>query len=149
MNIDHVTSAPAAAACAGHIVMSRKDLGAIDSMVHCGMDRDHPVRHLLLEKLRQATVRDPLPADLVTVGARILFHIDIVPEKHIQAPPEMRVLVMPSRYVANGLCLSLTTPLGATLLGMRAGESATYCDLTGRPFSVTVHDVLSQPVSRR
>lgn len=132
-----------------YVLLTARDLGALDYLVHYEMAADHPVRPLLLHKLHCARVCDDLPPDVVTINARVLFRIGVANQVEQPAGKEMRILVLPSRYVANGLCLSLISPLGAAMLGMSSGTEAEYHDFCGRRLWVAVDEVLYQPPPRR
>jgi regulator of nucleoside diphosphate kinase len=56
-------------------------------------------------------------------------------------------LVFPREHAVHDGALSVLTPLGAALIGLREGQSITFETLDGRTRRVTVLRVLSQPDS--
>lgn len=101
----------------------------------------HPVSDLLAKELRRAIVcsHEEIPPDVVTMNSRVVFRIQG------KAEPESRVLVFPERYTPNGFCVSVTTPLGAALIGLRSGSSFHYRSPEGDAMHVFVQDVAYQP----
>lgn len=101
----------------------------------------HSGRSLLTRELQRAIVCTPeeLPDDVVTMNARVLYNL-----RH-QTQSEARLLVYPEAYRPNGSHISVLTPLGAALLGLRSGQTLTFTDARGEPQYLRVERVLSQP----
>ncbi len=57
------------------------------------------------------------------------------------------ILVYPEDYHPTGQHVSVMSPLGAAMLGIRAGERMPYTDLQGTGYSVTVEEVAYRPHS--
>jgi regulator of nucleoside diphosphate kinase len=97
-----------------------------------------PDQQRLEGKLKHATVlpADRVPPDVVTMNSRIRF-VDGDVERHAK-------LVYPGEADGRGR-ISVLSPLGATLLGLAAGQ-ATSARLPGSaPRRILVEEVLSQP----
>lgn len=60
-----------------------------------------------------------IPREVVTVGATVEFVFGM------KGQPERLKLVMPSRELPEG-CISLASPVGVALLGMREGETISW-----------------------
>lgn len=60
-----------------------------------------------------------IPREVVTVGATVEFVFGM------KGRPERLKLVYPSRDIAEG-CVSLASPVGVALLGMREGETISW-----------------------
>jgi len=80
---------------------------------------DTPIGRMVAEKLRGAELkRGDVPDEYVTLNSTVVFRVD-------GRSPLNRVLVHWNDFVLHGLHLSLHTPWGMTLLGMKAGSEAT------------------------
>ncbi len=89
----------------------------------------HPVvAAMLLEEIERAELHDPdtLPKTAVTIGSQV----DFVDEKTSQL--RSVELVLPAKAnIAEGR-ISILTPMGAALYGLRAGQSIDWPDLDGQ-----------------
>jgi regulator of nucleoside diphosphate kinase len=76
----------------------------------------------LLSELRRATLChvDDLPDDVISTNCRVIYRIDGGPKKHAD------LLVHPEDMKWPGAELSVTTPLGIALLGLRIGDRMPY-----------------------
>jgi regulator of nucleoside diphosphate kinase len=99
------------------------------------------VLRFLTHELDRATVHLPhkVPADAVTLRSRVVFRPDI------DEDPECRALVYDEPHAVIGGTVSVMTPLGAALLGLRAGNAMPYRGLDGRLRTVSVEGVAYQP----
>ena len=86
----------------------------------------------LLEELRRAKVCHPsaLPEDVISTNCRVIFRIDDEPKSRAH------LLVHPEDLVWPGAEISVTTPLGTALLGLRVGDRMSFVE------EVTVHEVV-------
>jgi regulator of nucleoside diphosphate kinase len=100
-----------------------------------------PLTGFLQSELRRAVFVEPrvLPQTIVTMNSRVRFRLDGSGE------PREATLACPGRE--DGLLgrISVLTPVGSALLGMREGETNTWNGLDGRRRTVTVLKVLYQP----
>ncbi len=70
---------------------------------------------------------DAVPPAVATLGARVVFAVEG------RGGPESRVLVMPEEHAeGGGRTVAVSTPLGAALLGLAAGQSAEVLERDGR-----------------
>ena len=78
----------------------------------------------LLEELRRAKVCHPsaLPEDVVSTNCRVIFRIDDEPKSRAH------LLVHPDDLISPGTEISVTTPLGTALLGLRVGDRMSFVD---------------------
>jgi regulator of nucleoside diphosphate kinase len=122
--------------------MARPDYALLRKLIEGWAAPDDPVRRLLSAKLDRGLVGDPdqLPRDVVTMNARL--------ELRFRGALEKRVLVDPAREAHLPGMLSITSPLGALLLGMLEGRSLRAQDHDGAPFTLVVEKV-QQPDSLR
>jgi len=86
--------------------------------IHGGAD--FPIGRAVAEKMGQMKLCEEIPEGYVTLGSVVAFRVD-------GRAPINRVLVHWDEFCVPGLHLSLHTPWGITLLGMRVGhEAAVY-----------------------
>ncbi len=123
------------------ILMSDRDWGRLKRLVERAAVLHHPVSELLETEVKRAAVypSKDMPQDIVTMNSRVVFRA------HDGADLESHVLVFPERYTPNGCCVSVTTPLGAALIGLRIGSSFPYRRPDGALVRVFVHDIAYQP----
>jgi regulator of nucleoside diphosphate kinase len=102
---------------------------------------DETVLRFLADELDRATVHAPhkVPADAVTLRSRVVFRSDI------DEDPECRVLVYDEPHAVIGGTVSVLTPLGAALLGLRAGSAMPYRGPDGHLRTASVEGVAYQP----
>jgi regulator of nucleoside diphosphate kinase len=85
-----------------------------------GIGRQSPeLSKMLLDEIDRAEVhaRDALPADVVTIGSEVE-----VLDAHTGATRQLR-LVLPSEADVEAGRVSILTPIGAGLIGLRKGQS--------------------------
>ena len=93
----------------------------------------------LLNELRRAKVCHPsaLPEDVVSTNCRVIFRIDDEPKSRAH------LLVHPDDLISPGTEISVTTPLGTALLGLRIGDRMPFVD------EGTVHEVVVEGIGLR
>lgn len=123
------------------IVISTRDFGRLENLARIHLESDHPVADLLLGELERATVCPPdaVGSDVVTMNSRIVFRTTS------NTGPRSAVMVYPEDYHPTGQHVSVMSPLGAAMLGIRAGERMPFTDLQGNRFSVAVEEVAYRP----
>ncbi|SCY58062.1 GreA/GreB family elongation factor [Microvirga guangxiensis] len=96
--------------------------------------------NFLLKELRRANVCHPgaLPEDVVSTDCRVIYRVDDEPKSRAH------LLVHPEDLIWPGAELSVTTPLGTALLGLRVGDSMSFVEADG-----TVHDVFVEGIGLR
>ncbi|PXW63639.1 GreA/GreB family elongation factor [Methylobacterium sp. B4] len=104
----------------------------------------------LLWELKRATLCPPcaLPSEVVSVNCRVLYRLDDEPgvRVHLLAHPDDLI------NLADGL--SVASPLGTALLGLRVGDRMPFCDdRLGTQHVVTVEGIglrfVDEPVPSR
>ncbi|TCJ35133.1 nucleoside diphosphate kinase regulator [Parafrankia sp. BMG5.11] len=116
------------------ILVAEGEADALADLAVAVADRHPLVSRLLLEELDRAELRRPheIPPDVVTMGATIEFMVE---ETREQRTVE---LVYPrDADIAQGR-VSILTPVGAGLLGLRAGQSIAWPDRGGHPRTLTI-----------
>jgi transcription elongation GreA/GreB family factor len=90
------------------------------------------------EKMRHAELRSSIPSDYVELNSHVIFRVN-------GRSPLSRVLVHWDKFLVPGLHLSLHTPWGMTLLGMKTGQEATVHYRGGIAETIKVVSVTHQP----
>ena len=119
-----------------HIVESEADM--ISDLAWAARDRFPDVSQLLLEEVGRAQLcsRAELPADVAAMGSTILYR------DGARGAPRRVELVYPSHAdVALGR-ISILTPVGAALIGMRAGNAILWPDRDGHLRDIMVDAVV-------
>jgi len=100
-----------------------------------------PLTGFLQDELRRANFVEPgeVSQTIVTMNSRVRFLLDGAGETREAS------LVCPGREDSRFSRVSVLTPVGSALLGMREGETIAWKGLDGRPRTVTVLKVLYQP----
>ena len=94
----------------------------------------------LLKELRRAKVCHPsaLPEDVVSTNCRVIYRVDG------ELKSRAHLLVHPEDLIWPGAELSVTTPLGTALLGLRVGDSMSFVEADG-----TIHEVFVEGIGLR
>lgn len=123
-------------------ILTAKDLRLVEELLQRD-DMDARVAVILGDKIASASVVPPedVPPNVVTLDSRVHFTIG--------GQGDVRRLVFSPLRGGRGQTLMVETPLGATLLGMRPGNSVSIAYPDGSAAEVTVVAVLYQPESTR
>ena len=100
-------------------------------------NHDRPTPDFLLKELRRADVCHPaaLPEDVVSTNCRVIYRIDDEPKSRAH------LLVHPEDLIWPGAEISVTTPLGTALLGLRVGDRMSFVEADGRIHEVYVDGI--------
>jgi regulator of nucleoside diphosphate kinase len=124
-----------------HLVESEADI--ISDLAWAARDRFPDVCQLLLEEVGRASLYAPeaLPDDVVTIGSDVTY-------RDTKDGTARRVrLVYPSHAdVALGH-ISIFTPIGAALIGMRVGASILWPDRNGHLRDIIIDAVVQTPAT--
>lgn len=95
---------------------------------------------LLGEELERARICQAaeLPDAVVCMGARVLFRRDE------DADAEWGVLVYPDQMAAGYGAISVTSPVGAAMIGLRQGASMAYVDAQGVRRCLVIERVIAR-----
>ncbi len=91
----------------------------------------------LLMELRRAEICHPadLPEDVVSTNCRVIYRVDDEPKSRAH------LLVHPDELIWPGAEISVTTPLGTALLGLRVGDRMSFLDDDGETYEVLVEGI--------
>lgn len=123
-----------------NIVISSLDMERLEGLLETLPAAQARAQEALLAELARAEVVDPedMPADVVTMNSRVRFVLDDAGELEM-------LLVYPKDVDGSPDKLSILTPIGNALLGLRAGDGITWARPDGASCVVRVRDVVYQP----
>jgi regulator of nucleoside diphosphate kinase len=124
------------------ISVTKSDLSNLESLlsIHATHWSWRAVEYLVRELMR-ATIVDEgtIPADVVTMGSRVEYR------EERQSSSQVVTLSYPGERELFDDAISILTPIGAALIGLRAGQSICYAGPDGRPLTIKVIRVAHQP----
>ena len=103
------------------VVIHSRDKNALVLLATIASRLARPGADFLMSELRRATLCavENLPMDVVSLGARVTYRVD-----HL--PPTTSTLVLPGQVHGRWSGLSVLTPLGTALLGLRVGTRMVF-----------------------
>ncbi len=118
----------------------RNDHARLLNLAHRARLDGHPVAEFLLSEIARAQVLDGSrwEDELVALNRWITYRVD-------WGPTESRVLVHPEEYVSAERQLSVLSPVGAALIGIKAGERMPFIAIDGTLHIVTVISIDRAP----
>lgn len=121
------------------ISIASADFGRLQELALRALDARDPVGRFLFSELERATVETAVTQpQAVRLDEWVTYRADD------GAPRESRMLVLPENFRSNSLHLSVLSPLGAALIGLRPGARMPYRGIDGTPHVATVES-LSPP----
>ena len=123
------------------IVVSSLDMERLEHLLDSLPAAQAGTRAALLEELARAELVEPeqMPADVVTMNSRVRFVLDDNPDEFDMA------LAYPKDVDGAPDKLSVLTPVGNALLGLKVGDSIAWTRPDGGRFEVTVCAIVYQP----
>lgn len=128
--------------------VTAKDYSLLESRLIELRGRNEGTAPLLVQLIRtkladaEIVLSDDVAPDVATTNSRVVFAVD-------GGAAETAVLVHWEHGVARDFTLPITTLLGATLLGMRAGERSPLLQSDGSIREVTLEEIAFQPEAAR
>ncbi|QRM35912.1 GreA/GreB family elongation factor [Microvirga sp. VF16] len=122
------------------VTIATHDYNRLMSVAAMEHNQRKPHRQFLMSELRRASLCHPdaLPDDVVSTNAKVTYRID-------GGRPKANVLVHPQDLLWPGAELSVLTPLGIALLGLRVGDRMPFQTNRNGP----VHEVVVEDVQFR
>lgn len=119
------------------IIVATNDYNRLLLTTAIGCKQDRATADFLLSELRRAQICHPaeLPDDVVSTNCRVIYRIDEEPKTRAH------LLVHPDDLMWPGAEISVTTPLGAALLGLRVGDRMSFTEQDGCPHEVFVEGI--------
>ena len=123
------------------VTVATHDYNRLMSVAALENNRRRPHREFLMSELRRASLCHPdaLPEDVVSTNAKVTYRIDG------GGSLKAHVLVYPEDLQWPGAELSVLTPLGIALLGLRVGDRMPFRTSRDGP----VHEVVVEDVRFR
>lgn len=118
------------------IVLGKEEHRQLTVLALAGTERSAEVADSLLYELDRASVLPDthIPPDVVRMGSRLVYRANGGDDRKVE-------LVYPAQAdIAEGR-ISVLTPVGAALIGLRAGQSITWTTRDGRNQVLTVLSV--------
>jgi regulator of nucleoside diphosphate kinase len=141
MNALDQVSGPKRAAKAPPIVLADREADALFELAEIWQRRHPQSARLLLQELdRAATVpAGELPGDVVTMRSHVVFLDRASGERH-----SVQLVYPGEADMAQGR-VSVLTPIGAGLIGLRRGSAIAWPNRQGKPRTLEVVEVIQPP----
>ena len=123
------------------IVVSSLDMERLETLLDSLPSAQAGTRAALLEELARADRVEPqdMPLDVVTMNSRVRFVLDNASDEFDMS------LAYPKDVDGAPDKLSMLTPVGNALLGLRVGDTIDWTRPDGGRFEVTVREIVYQP----
>jgi len=123
------------------IVVSSLDMERLEALLDSLPAAQAGTRDTLLDELARAELVEPedMPQDVVTMNSRVRFVLDDAPQEFDMS------LAYPKDVDGGDDKLSVLTPVGSALLGLKVGDSIAWTRPDGGRFDVTVREIVYQP----
>ena len=123
------------------IVVSSLDMERLEHLLDSLPAAQAGTRATLLDELARAELVEPedMPRDVVTMNSRVRFVLDEGAQEFDMS------LAYPKDLDGAPDKLSVLTPVGTALLGLRVGDSIDWTRPDGGRFEVTVREIVYQP----
>lgn len=120
------------------ITLGRADHTKLNALAMAGLERLPDLADRLLEELERAKVvaDDKLPEGVVRMGSSITYVTNADKEQTV-------TLVYPADADIETGRISVMTPIGTALIGLKAGQSITWRDRADKRHKLTVVSVLA------
>jgi regulator of nucleoside diphosphate kinase len=119
------------------IILSTEDHRRLTELAHAGISIASTVADDLLVELDRASIVPPeqLPDDVVRMGSTVRYRTGEAEQREV-------TLVFPAEADIEQGRVSVMTPIGAALIGLRSGQSITWLTRDGRKQMLTVLRVI-------
>ena len=123
------------------IIVGRADHQMLNRLAIASLDRSPELSDQLLNELDRANVvaDSEVPEDIARMGSTIRYRTDSGQEQTV-------TLVYPAEADIEAGRVSVLTPIGTALIGLRAGQSITWRDRADKRHMLTVLEV-TQPAA--
>ena len=123
------------------IIVSSLDMDRLEALLDSLPSAEANTKHRLFEELARAEIVEPdeMPPNVVTMNSKVRFAIDQPAEEFCMT------LAYPKDMSAEGEHVSVLSPVGNALLGLKVGDTIEWTRPNGVLFEVRVLDVIYQP----
>lgn len=124
------------------ITLGQADHAKLNALAMAGLERMPDLADRLLEELERAKViaDEKLPEGVVRMGSSITYVTNADKEQTV-------TLVYPADADIEAGRISVMTPIGTALIGLKAGQSITWRDRADKRHKLTVVSVLAPQVA--
>ncbi|HWV20845.1 MAG TPA: nucleoside diphosphate kinase regulator [Devosia sp.] len=124
------------------ITLGRADHAKLNSLAMAGLERMPDLADRLLEELERAKIvaDEKLPEGVVRMGSSITYVTSEGKEQTV-------TLVYPADADIETGRVSVMTPIGTALIGLKAGQSITWRDRADKRHKLTVVSVLAPAIA--
>jgi regulator of nucleoside diphosphate kinase len=121
------------------IIIARRDYADLERLAVNALRKRHPVGGFLLSEIRRAVVCDAykMPRGVARLNEWVTYRIDG------NKQTESKILVCPAEFRRAEINLSVLSPLGAAVLGMRVGNCMKFFSNEGGLHFVIVESVVA------
>lgn len=121
------------------VFLSSHDVERLEALAERLSDNHDQGKAAFLEELARASVLEPddMPADTVTMNSIVRFKVD---DREF-----CKTLVYPRSAVDSENSVSILTPVGMALIGLRKGARMAWPRAGGGALQIEILDVLYQP----
>ncbi len=115
------------------LTVGKADHIKLQALGEAGLDRTPDLAEILLTELDRAKVvsDSKLPEGVVRMGSRVSYETE-------QGQTQTVTLVYPADADIEAGRISVMTPIGVALIGLKAGQSITWRDRVGKRHKLTV-----------
>jgi regulator of nucleoside diphosphate kinase len=124
------------------LVLGKTDHAKLQALGEAGLDRNADLAEILLTELDRAKVvaDDKLPEGVVRMGSRVTYETDAGQQTSV-------TLVYPVDADIEAGRISVMTPIGTALIGLKKGQSITWRDRADKRHKLTIVSVLAPQVA--
>jgi regulator of nucleoside diphosphate kinase len=124
------------------LTLGKSDHAKLDALGEAGLDRNPGVAEILLTELDRAKVvaDNKLPEGVVRMGSRVTYKTDAGQEQTV-------TLVYPVDADIEEGRISVMTPIGVALIGLKAGQAITWRDRADKRHKLTIVTVAAPVVA--
>lgn len=123
------------------IILTAPDADRLSALAEAARSRQPAVADMLEAEVARAQLVAPadVPPDAVTMNSHVTFGYAHDKRSH------WLTLVYPNEADLDQAKISVTTPVGAALIGLREGQSIAWTTAAGAIRRITLHKVAYQP----
>jgi regulator of nucleoside diphosphate kinase len=123
------------------IILTSPDADRLSALAEAARASQPAVADMLEAEVARADIVAPadVPPDTVTMNSHVTFGYDHARRSH------WLTLVYPNEADLDLAKISVTTPVGAALIGLREGQSIGWTTASGAVRRITLHKVAYQP----
>ena len=123
------------------VILPKPDYARLERLARRAWSDQHPTARFLLSEIRRARVVDDSVCreDIVTLNRWVTYRLDL-------GRYESRILVHPEDYVSSERQLSVLSPVGTALIGIKVGDRMPYLSIEGA-FHVVIAVSVNPPLN--